>query len=232
MLCFTIWQIDLELIVWVSIFRNLDSVKKPVLTLGRKDREYYPPGNGKKNRFGQIWYPGETLIAGIGQGYFIATPIQLAQSMAILANPDAYKKPHLLYARQPNPAKIPERYLSKSSSKLVLQETHNREHIIKSMIKVTGGRHGTALNAFKGTPYEVAGKTGTAQVFTVAQDAEYDKELIEKRLQDHALFTGFAPSENPEIAIAVIIENGGSGGSVAAPIARKVLDAWLLQASH
>jgi len=102
------------------------------------------------------------------------------------------------------------------------------EYIIKAMVHVTSSSRGTARRAFRKAGYTVAGKTGTAQVFTIAQDAEYNKKLLAKRLQDHALFIGFAPVDAPVIAIAVVVENGGGGGSVAAPIARKVFDAWLV----
>jgi penicillin-binding protein 2 len=112
---------------------------------------------------------------------------------------------------------------------LEVKDAAHWEYAIDGMKNVTQGRWGTARRAFKGVTYSVAGKSGTAQVFSVAQDAEYDKELLEKRLQDHALFTAFAPADKPLIAVAVVVENGGSGSSVAAPIVRKILDEWLLR---
>ncbi len=201
--------------------------KKTGIDISPERSGILPSRKWKQKRFGQIWYPGETLIAGIGQGYFIATPLQLAQAMSILAIPDKIHIPHLLYARQPDPLNVPELYVSEEPAQLEIKDKKNWKQIVNSMVNVTSSQHGTAKRAFAGVGYSVAGKTGTAQVFTIAQDEEYEKELIEKRLQDHALFVGFAPVDEPEIAVAIIIENGGSGGSVAAPIARKVIDAWL-----
>lgn len=195
----------------------------------RQERSGILPSRAwKKQHYGQVWYPGETLIAGIGQGYFTATPLQLAHSMGILATRGQVTDPHLLYAVQPTPAERPQLYKVTISNTVEVRDPKNWESVIKSMVKVTSARKGTARRAFLGATYNIAGKTGTAQVFSVAQDEEYDKELLEKRLQDHALFVGFAPVDNPKIAIAVIVENGGGGGSVAAPIARKLFDAWLL----
>ena len=187
-----------------------------------------PSREWKQQQYGQVWYPGETLIAGIGQGYFTATPLQLANATSILAMRGKAVRPHLLYAVQNDPAEVPEMYESEVLRQLPVKDRANWDYAIKSMVNVVSGKRGTARGAFRNTAYSVAGKTGTAQVFTVEQDAEYDKELIEKRLQDHALFVAFAPVEAPEIAVSVIVENGGSGSSVAAPIARKVLDAWLV----
>ncbi|MCB1754838.1 MAG: penicillin-binding protein 2 [Gammaproteobacteria bacterium] len=181
----------------------------------------------KQEHYGQVWYPGETLIAGIGQGYFTATPLQLAHAMGILATRGKVARPHLLYAVQDKPSTPPVLAAPASPHQLDVKDPTNWDYVIKSMIKVTSSARGTARTAFLGTAYPVAGKTGTAQVFTVAQDEEYDEEQVEKRLQDHALFGGFAPADDPRIAIAVIVENGGGGGSIAAPIARQVMDAWL-----
>ncbi len=190
-----------------------------------------PSQEWKQQHFGQIWYPGETLIAGIGQGYFTATPLQIAHAMAILAKPKSIYKPHLIYAIQSELSDIPQPYTLERPGKIEINDVRNWKYVIKSMVKVTSARWGTARKAFKDSTYSTAGKTGTAQVFSVAQDEKYDKSLIEKQLQDHALFAAFAPVEDPKIAIAVIVENGGSGSSVAAPIARKVIDAWVLDAS-
>ena len=102
---------------------------------------------------------------------------------------------------------------------------------MESMAEVMHGNKGTARRAAKGAPYRMAGKTGTAQVFSLAEDEEYDEEEIRERLRDHALFVGFAPVEDPQIAVAVIVENGGSGSGTAAPVARAMFDAWLLDFS-
>ena len=103
----------------------------------------------------------------------------------------------------------------------------NWESIIDSMIRVVHSVHGTAHNISRNLDYNIAGKTGTAQVFSIKEDEEYVKEDVSKRLRDHALFIAFAPAEDPQIVIAVIVENGGGGGGVAAPIARKIIDKFM-----
>ena len=110
---------------------------------------------------------------------------------------------------------------------VVLKREANWQHSIKGMISVLHSDRGTARSSGYRLPFIMAGKTGTAQVFGIAQDEEYDAETIAKKLQDHALFVAFAPQDNPKIAVAVIAENGGHGSSVAAPIARKVIDEWI-----
>ena len=112
-----------------------------------------------------------------------------------------------------------------------LQKERNWEHVHKAMINVVHGLRGTAYRISQGIQYKVAGKTGTAQVFEVAQDEEYDEEEVAEKLRDHALFVSYAPADKPRIAVAVIVENGGHGSSVAAPIARRIMDAYLLEDS-
>ena len=102
------------------------------------------------------------------------------------------------------------------------------EYVVEPMVEVMHGAKGTARGAGRGAPSKMAGKTGTAQVFSLAEDEEYDEEEIRERLRDHALFVGFAPVDNPKIAVAVIVENGGSGSGTAAPVARALFDSWLL----
>lgn len=175
------------------------------------------------------WFPGETLITGIGQGYTTTTPLQLANIMAILANGGKRYKPRMIHAiGEPGSEEI-----SIQSSNLVgevaIGQPDNTRLIIEAMKKVVHDIHGTARKISQGIQYTVAGKTGTAQVFGIKQDEEYDEEKIAKKLRDHALFIAFAPVEEPRIAVAVIVENGGHGGSAAAPIARQVMDAYLLK---
>ncbi|MEO9959052.1 MAG: penicillin-binding transpeptidase domain-containing protein, partial [Nisaea sp.] len=112
-----------------------------------------------------------------------------------------------------------------------LENPDDWEFVVESMAEVMHGSKGTARGAARGAPYRMAGKTGTAQVFSLAEDEEYDEEEIRERLRDHALFVGFAPVEDPKIAVAVIVENGGSGSGTAAPVARAMFDAWLLDLS-
>jgi penicillin-binding protein 2 len=118
---------------------------------------------------------------------------------------------------------------SRISGQYEIQSEKNWQHVHKAMINVVHGLRGTAHYSIgRGIEYTAAGKTGTAQVFEVAQDEEYDEETVPEKLRDHALFISYAPAENPSIAVAVIVENGGHGSSVAAPIARRIMDAYLL----
>ncbi|RDH91875.1 MAG: penicillin-binding protein 2 [endosymbiont of Seepiophila jonesi] len=172
------------------------------------------------------WYPGETLITGIGQGYFLTTPLQLASATATLANRGQHIRPRMVESIDlPDGTQKATRM---ESTQLSQVDPEHWEQVIHAMQQVVEGLRGTARR-IRSDHYSIAGKTGTAQVFTVKQDEEYDEATVEKRKRDHALFIAFAPVEEPRIAIAVIVENGGHGGSVAAPIARKVMDRYLLR---
>ena len=175
----------------------------------------------------QVWFPGETVIFGIGQGYMLTTPVQLAHMGAIIGSRGKNYRPRLVSAlRDPVTGTI-----TPLAPKLIetvnVAEPQNWQVAIDGMIAVTHG--GTATRAAAGAPYVIAGKSGTAQVFTVAQNEKYNEKNISERLRDHAWFLAFAPAEDPKIAVAVMIENGRSGSGVAAPIARKVIDAYLLR---
>ncbi len=173
----------------------------------------------------QAWYPGETLIVGIGQGTFLATPLQLAVATATLANRGKFIAPRIVRATQvpgsdrlePVPTIVQD---------LPLHPTHVEE-VIRDMTQVIEGKRGTA-RGIRTSAYRIAGKTGTAQVFTVGQKERYNEAQVAERMRDHALFIAFAPVEQPRIALAVIVENGGHGGAVAAPIARALMDSYLL----
>ncbi|HEY9052451.1 MAG TPA: penicillin-binding protein 2 [Gammaproteobacteria bacterium] len=175
----------------------------------------------------KIWFPGETLIAGIGQGYVLATPLQLASATAIMATRGRVMQPHLLRAVQFSATDENQMREPVIKETITLNRLNNWNHIVDGMVSVVHGLRGTARAVGQGLKYKMAGKTGTAQVFGIAQDEEYDEELIEKKLRDHALFIAFAPVDSPEIAVAVIAENGGHGSGVAAPIARQVIEAWM-----
>jgi len=174
------------------------------------------------------WFPGETLITGIGQGFMLTTPLQLANATAAVALKGQRFKPRMLYGIQDQQYQPVIKTKAESLESIPISEEKNWQYVIKSMRNVVHGLHGTARGIKYGLKYDIAGKTGTAQVFGIAQDAEYKKEEIAKKLQDHALFIGYAPIDDPRIAVALIVENGGSGGSVAAPIVRKVMDQYLL----
>ena len=180
----------------------------------------------KQKRFKQPWWPGETVIAGIGQGYVLATPMQLAVAAQALASGGRIYKPRLLRAwHDPEDGRM--HYAAAEVAREVALRPENLAVVREGMMAVTQPG-GTAVMAMAGAPYSVASKTGTAQVVGVAQGARYDAGRLSKYQRDHALYIAFAPADKPRIALAVMVENGGHGGSTAAPIARKVLDYWLL----
>ena len=186
-----------------------------------------PSREWKRNTRNQPWYPGETLIVGIGQGYLLTTPLQLASATATLAMRGKQITPRMVQAIQSpelGDGFVPTRPLA---IELPIVDSRNWEDIILAMTESIEDRHGTA-RGIRSDQYRIAGKTGTAQVFSVKQEEKYDEETIARKMRDHALFVAFAPVDNPEIAIAVIVENGGHGGSVAAPIAKRVMDRYLL----
>ena len=186
-----------------------------------------PSREWKRRARRQPWYPGETLIMGIGQGYFLTTPLQLAAATAAVANNGTFFTPRVVdYLRTRETGEITP--IPPSSQPIPKALQQNWEDIRTGMANVVEGARGTAKR-IRSDKYRIAGKTGTAQVFTVAQDEEYDEEGLEKKLRDHALFIAYAPIEDPQIAIAVVVENGGHGGSTAAPIARTIMDAYLLR---
>ena len=175
------------------------------------------------------WFPGETLITGIGQGFVLTTPIQLASATATLATYGQRMRPQMVAATQAGE----DFELIPVANELVLdvpiEKRENWDAIIQSMREVVHGKRGTARKVGKNSSYEFAGKTGTAQVFGLKQEEKYDAEKLAEKLRDHSLFIAFAPVVNPRIAVAVVVENGGSGSAVAAPIARKILDSYLLK---
>ena len=186
-----------------------------------------PSTSWKRRTRNEPWYLGETLIAGIGQGYTLVTPLQLARATAILANRGHIIQPHLLKSVAMSDTERLEYVPDSASTDIEKVNPQNWEEIIADMENVIYGIHGTARRLNRGQPYKIAGKTGTAQVFGIKQEEEYVAEDVEKHLQDHALFIAFAPSDDPQIAVAVIVENGGHGGSTAAPIAGAVIDQYL-----
>ena len=184
----------------------------------------YPSREWKRRTRHQPWYPGETLITGIGQGFTLTTPLQLATATATLATHGLRFEPRLV-------GKIGNESDDESVrlKSVVLSDPENWDTIIDAMINVMYGAHGTARASAHNSKYVIAGKTGTAQVYGIKQDEEYDAESLEKKLRDHSLFISFAPAKDPKIAVAVIAENAGSGSAIAAPIARKVMDNYLLR---
>ena len=179
------------------------------------------------NRDDQRWYHGETVIASIGQGYMLATPLQLAVAAGAIATRGVRYRPHLVAAVED--ALTGERSMIQPERQADVEISNDFywENVIEAMHDVMQGPRGTARAVGTGAPYEMAGKSGTAQVISIAQDEEYDEKELDERQRDHALFISFAPIENPRIAVAVIVENGQSGSGVAAPIARSIMDEYL-----
>jgi penicillin-binding protein 2 len=186
-----------------------------------------PSREWKRSRRDQPWFPGETIITGIGQGFFLVTPTQLATATAALANGGRIMQPNIVHAEQDGNSDELIPHQPRLLETITIQEQEHWDSVISAMIDVVHSARGTARRIGKDSPYMIAGKTGTAQVFGLKQDEKYDAETIPEKLRDHALFIGFAPADNPKIAIAVIVEHGGGGSSVAAPIARIIIDAYL-----
>jgi penicillin-binding protein 2 len=178
-----------------------------------------------KNAADQVWFPGETVIFGIGQGYLVVTPIQLAHMTAIVASRGKSYKPRLVKAfREQGTGKI-ENVPPNLVEEVDVASPENWQVAINGMVRVMNG--GTGARSQVGAEYQIAGKTGTAQVFTVAQNERYNEAALNERLHDHGWFVAFAPADQPRIAVAVLIENG-KHGTAAAVIARRVLDQYLL----
>lgn len=199
--------------------------KKTGLDMEGESSGLLPSTAWKQKRHKQKWYVGDTVSAGIGQGYNLVTPLQLAHATAILANNGVGFRPQLVREVQRSngqpvvPENKPETYLKLNPDHMAL--------VNRAMVAVTQPG-GTAAQAGAGAPYAIAGKTGTAQVIGIKQGEKYIESKIQERHRDHAWFIAFAPAEKPAIAMAVLVENGGHGSSTAAPIARKVLDYYLL----
>lgn len=185
-----------------------------------------PTKEWKENRFRESWWRGDTISVGIGQGYWTATPIQIANAINILVNRGVNHPPHLVQQMSTdtqvqtinNAEKPPVQLNNDKHWQIALDAMHNTVH----------KRTGTAHKAFIGANYDPAGKTGTAQVVSIAQGEKYDADKLKERHRDNAIYVGFAPYEDPQIVVTVIVENSGGGSSVAAPIARQVMDYYFL----
>lgn len=190
-----------------------------------------PSREWKRAIHNEPWYPGDSVNLGIGQGYMLATPLQMATATALIANRGTWVEPRLLRDVIGDDS-VEDVLPDETHQPLTLKNPEEWEYVVESMAEVMHGTKGTARRAGSDAPYRMAGKTGTAQVFSLAEDEEYDAEEIRERLRDHALFVGFAPVEDPKIVVSVIVENGGSGSGTAAPVARALFDAWLLELSE
>ena len=177
-----------------------------------------PSREWKRQARNQSWYLGETVISGIGQGFWVTTPLQLAAATTAMARRGNFIEPHFSVLEDVD-----------AGASVPLGDSMDWERMIDAMEDVLHGERGTARGAARGLNYRIAGKTGTVQVVGIAQEEEYKEDEIEERLRDHALFVGLAPADSPSIVLALVIENGGSGGTTAAPVARQIFDYWMLE---
>lgn len=186
------------------------------------------PSTAWKQSRGQKWYPGETVVVGIGQGPILVTPLQLVVATATLANHGVPVRPHLLRAMIDATTGAAEAVPTESLPPIPLKDQRDLDEQIRNLEDVVHTNKGTAYRIGYNAPYKIAGKTGTAQVKSIAQGQSYSEKHTPERLRDHALFISFAPVGDPKVAVSVIVENGGHGSSAAAPIARKVMDQVIL----
>ncbi|WP_440092255.1 penicillin-binding protein 2 [Pseudomonas syringae] len=171
----------------------------------------------------QAWFPGETVILGIGQGYMQVTPLQLAQATSLIASKGVWHRPHLAM-EVGHEVPVDEHPMPN----IVLRDPNEWNQVNTGMQMVMHDPRGIARDAAKGAQYRIAGKSGTAQVVAIKQGERYNRLKTLERNRDNALFVGFAPADHPKIVVSVTIENGEAGGRVAGPVVREILDAWLL----
>jgi len=212
-----------------NIFNYLSNFgfgKKTGIDLQGEVSGLLPSQEWKQKRYKQKWYTGDTVSVGIGQGYSLVTPLQLAHATATLANGGIGHTPHLV--REVRNSSSKKSTLQENKPGLDVKIAPEHLDLVKRAMFAVTQPGGTAVQAATGALYAIAGKTGTAQVIGMKQGEKYDASKINERYHDHAWFMAFAPAEQPRIAVVVLAENGGHGGSTAAPIARKVMDYYLL----
>ncbi|AIF98829.1 penicillin-binding protein 2 [Alteromonas australica] len=182
-----------------------------------------PSRGWKRARFNQPWYIGDTIPVGIGQSFWTTTPIQLAHSLNTLVNRGERYIPQIIrgFKKADNSVDV---LPLKTLRPLQFKQQENIDIVLNAMHDVVHGSEGTARSVFKDAPYQSAGKTGTAQLFSVGQDEKYDADKVDERLRDNAMYVGYAPFEAPEISVTVVLENAGGGSSNAAPVAREIMD--------
>ncbi len=182
----------------------------------------------KRRTQGKTWYPGETIVAGIGQGYMLTTPLQLAVATATLSQRGKRRIPYLVAAKQsPGGPKVTLQH-GPQPPIVTVKNPANYRTALKGMLNVVHSKRGTARRMGRNLGYKMGGKSGTAQVIGIAQGKRYKASEIAERFRDHALFVAFAPFDKPRIAVSVVLENAGGGSRFAAPVARQVIDYYLL----
>ncbi|ELO1777958.1 penicillin-binding protein 2 [Vibrio fluvialis] len=200
------------------------------IDINEESKANMPTRDWKMARHRTPWYQGDTIPVGIGQGYWTATPMQLAKATSVLVHHGKVIAPHLLrstinngeefstqketeYVTYPPITGVPDKYWNMA---------------IEGMYLVNHGKRGTARRAFQGLQYKSAGKSGTAQVFGLAEGQEYNADELAEHLRDHALFTGFAPVDDPKVIVTIVLENAGGGSSNGAPVVRQIFDRVIL----
>lgn len=200
------------------------------IDISGEDPGLMPGRDWKRQRFSrredQVWFPGETVITGIGQGFTQVTPLQLAHATASMAARGARFRPRLLVGTEDSSSRQVEYLAPEALPALAAIDDEHWQIIHDAMVGVVTDPSSSTRAVMHDAPYRVAGKTGTSQVVTIAQEEKYDEEALDERLRDHGLFIVYAPEDDPTIAVAVVVENNGGGSRTAAPVARKILDAY------
>ncbi|MBE4607018.1 penicillin-binding protein 2 [Vibrio navarrensis] len=212
---------------WMSMFGFGDYTGIDIL---EESKANMPTRDWKMSRHKTPWYKGDTIPVGIGQGYWTATPMQLAKATSVLVKEGNVTAPHLLRATIENGEAFDTRQLSDYETYPPIQNVADKYWSLakEGMRLANHGKKGTARRHFTNMPYMTAGKSGTAQVFGLAEDEEYKADEIAEHLRDHALFTGFAPFNDPKVIVTVVLENAGGGSSNGAPVVRRIFDKALL----
>jgi len=205
------------------------------IDIHEESRAIMPSVAWKRGRYNQPWYTGETLSVGIGQSYWTVTPLQLTQALTTLVNHGERKVPHFLKAtkeiaigEEGNSQSTLEEIIYEEQAPLILKQAKHWDLVLEAMHSTVQKFGATAHTPFKGSKYDAAGKTGSAQVARIKQNEEYDADTTKENKRDNAMFIAFAPYKNPEIVVAVAIENvaKGGGGTNAGPVARQIMDQY------
>ncbi len=196
-----------------------------------ESRANMPTREWKMARHRTPWYKGDTIPVGIGQGYWTATPMQLAKATSVVANKGKVIAPHLLRSTIKNGQPFSTQKETEYVTFPPLDEIDDKywDIAIQGMYLVNHGSRGTARRAFQGLKYKSAGKSGTAQVFGLAEGQEYDADELAEHLRNHALYVGFAPIDHPKLIVSLVLENAGGGSGVAAPVVRRIFDHVILR---
>ena len=213
---------DLGIKMIYTVLDRFGLGKATGIDLPNEEKGLVPSPEWKKKVKKLPWYPGETVITGIGQGFLLATPLQLAKIAATLANRGRAVEPFVIMQTEQVESSNNEKSEDINTIKNLPNDSLHWKVVNDGMVAVVHSSKGTARGIGYTSKTKIAGKTGTSQVFSIGQDEELDEEDIPDHLKDHALFVAYAPPINPQIALAVVVEHGGSGSATAAPLARAI----------